>query len=191
MNQNPQSIDPRRRRTRETLHSSFILLALDRRYHEIRIDDILRMSGVSRSTFYEHFTSKDALLVSSMDGPLSLLSGMPVGESSTMQITALLEHFWENRAIARSIFQGTSLRVIRNALVTSIEARLKRHDRGKLRLPRRLASHALADGMFSPIVAWLIGEVPCSPIDLADALITSSKAMLAGMSHTTHDDREL
>lgn len=185
MSRSPQSVDPRSLRTREALHSAFVLMALDRRYHEIRIDDILKASGVSRSTFYEHFVSKDALLVSSMDGPLSLLAGMPVGESDIGQVGVLLEHFWERRALARSIFQGAPFRVIRNALVMRIEARLKRHDGGKPGLPRRLAAHALADGMFSPIVAWLAGEASCAPVDLAAALMASSKAMLAGMSAAT------
>lgn len=77
-----RDLDPRRRKTREALHSAFILLALQRRYHEIRIDDILKASGVSRSTFYEHFAGKDALLAAAMDGPISLLAGMVAGESN-------------------------------------------------------------------------------------------------------------
>jgi hypothetical protein len=45
----------------------------------------------------------------------------------------------------------------------------------------RLAAHALADGTFSPIVAWLSGQAPCSPADLAAALYTTSRATLASM----------
>lgn len=178
--------DPRRRRTREALQSAFTLLALERRYHEIRIDDILKASGVSRSTFYEHFAGKDALLAASMGDALSLLADIPTGEADTRQVAGLLQHFWENRMLARSLFQGAALRVIRNALVQRIEARLNRSDGGRLRLPRRLATHALADGMFSPIVAWLSGEAPCNPADLAAALRTASRATLAGMSATSN-----
>jgi AcrR family transcriptional regulator len=181
MRQTLHDLDPRRRRTREALHSAFILLALQRRYHEIRIDDILQASSVSRSTFYEHFASKDALLAASMEGAMSLLAGMPVGESSAPQVAVLLEHFWDNRALARSLFQGAALRVIRNALVGQVEACLKRHDGAGLRLPRRLAAHALADGMFTPIVAWLSGEASFSPVDLATALLQASKATFASM----------
>ena len=173
--------DPRRCRTRDALQSAFILLALERRYHEIHIDDILTASGVGRSTFYEHFAGKDALLAASMGDALSLLADMPTGESGSGQIAGLLEHFWNNRTLARSLFQGAALRVIRNALVQRIEARLNHSDAGQLRLPRRLAAHALADGMFSPIVAWLSGEAPCSPDDLAASLRTVSRATLAGM----------
>ena len=186
MRQTIPDIDPRRRKTRDALLSAFIVLALQQRYHEIRIDDILKASGISRSTFYEHFASKDALLAASMEGATSLLAGMPVGESSVQQVAVLLEHFWDNRALGRSLFQGAALRVIRNALVAQVEAGLKRHDGSGLRLPLRLAAHALADGMFSPILAWLSGEATCSPVDFAAALLETSKATLAGMSVATN-----
>ncbi len=174
-------LDPRRRRTREALQSGFILLALRRRYHEIRIDDILQTSGVGRSTFYEHFSGKDALLAASMDGALSLLAEMPAGKVSAQQVALLLAHFWENRTLARSLFQGVAVRVVRKGLVAKIEEQLKRRAGERLRLPPRLAAHALADGMFSPILAWLSGEASCSPTDLAVALRTSAEATLASM----------
>jgi hypothetical protein len=43
----------------------------------------------------------------------------------------------------------------------------------------------LADGMFSPILAWLSGEASCAPLDLAAALRASSQAMLGGMAAAT------
>ncbi|WP_242103628.1 TetR/AcrR family transcriptional regulator [Lysobacter sp. M2-1] len=186
MGQAPHDLDPRRRRTRESLQSAFTLLAQQRRYHEIRIDDILKASGVSRSTFYEHFAGKDALLAASMDGALSLLADLPAGKASVPQVAALLAHFWDNRALARSLLQGAALRVIRSALMRQVEDRLKLAGSARLRLPRRLAAHALADGMFSPIVAWLSGEAASSPADLAAALATSSQAMLGGMRTVLH-----
>jgi AcrR family transcriptional regulator len=179
MRQDRHDRDPRRRRTREALQSAFILLALERRYHEIHIGDILEASGVGRSTFYEHFAGKDALLAASMGDALSLLAGMATGESDSRQVARLLGHFRENRALARSLFQGAALRVIRNALVQRVEDRLDHRDAG--RLPRRLAARALADGLFSPIVAWLSGEAPCDPADLASALCMASKATLASL----------
>jgi AcrR family transcriptional regulator len=180
MPQVPHESDRRRRRTREALQSAFVLLALERRYHEIRIGDILTASGVGRSTFYEHFAGKDALLAASMDDALSLLAGLPTGEAGVSQVADLLAHFWDNRALARNLLQGTALRAVRSALVAQIEARLERTG-GRLRLQSRLAAHALADAMLSPVLAWLRGEAPCSPADLAAALRDSSVAMLASL----------
>ena len=181
MRQAPDQSDPRRLRTREALQSAFIVLALGRRYHEIRIDDILQASGVGRSTFYEHYASKDALLVASLDDVLALLARMPTGGADSGHVTALLQHFWQNRALARSLFQGAPLRVVRNALVAQVEAQLQ-HSGHRLRIPHRLAAHVLADGVFSPILAWLSGEAACDAVELAAALGGSSQAALRGLA---------
>jgi AcrR family transcriptional regulator len=171
-------IDPRKQRTREELLAAFFKLVLSRRYHEIRIADILSGSGVSRSTFYEHFASKDELLCTSMEGAFQLLAGMLCGESSTGQIKDLLEHFWENRALARSLFQGAAYRSLRRKLIECIEGRLDGCARNRLKIPRRLVAHALADAMFSPIVAWLVGEASCDAGELAVALQRSTAASI-------------
>ena len=182
MNRTYSDLDPRQRRTRESLHSAFMLLATERRYHEIRINDILQVSGVSRSAFYEHFASKDALLTSCMDGAISLLAGMLQEESDSRQVEALLEHFWSKRTLARGILQGPPSRVIRNALVQRIEARIRQHGGKPSRIPQRLLAHALADSLLSPIVAWLAGEATCTPAALASALKDIPRAVLAGTS---------
>jgi hypothetical protein len=70
--------------------------------------------------------------------------------------------------------------------VRQVEDRLRRAGGARLRLPRRLAAHALADGMFSPIVAWLSGEAASSPVDLAAALSKSSEATLASFVSAPH-----
>lgn len=173
--------DPRRRRTREALVSAFMLLALHRRYHEIRVGDILEVSGIGRSTFYEHFAGKDAVLAASMGDALSRLAKMSTGETTVQQAAMLLAHFWSNRAMAPGVFQGAAYRVVRNALVGQVEDALKHRDAGRLRLPRRLAAHALADGVLSPIAAWLAGDAACTPVDLATALHDASRASLASM----------
>jgi AcrR family transcriptional regulator len=169
-------VDPRKKRTRDELLAAFFKLVLSRRYHEIRIADILSESGVSRSTFYEHFASKDELLCASIEGPFQILAGMVCNESSSGQVEGLLVHFWENRALARSLFQGAAHQALRRKLIRCIENRLDDCARNRFRIPRRLVAHALADGMFSPIIAWLLGEVACDAGDLTVALQRSTAA---------------
>lgn len=181
MHSSPQKMDSRRQRTRDELLAAFFTLVLSRRYHEIRVADVLAASGTGRSTFYEHFRNKDELLSAALHGPFSILAGIVSGESGVTRVSGILQHFWENRALARSLFQGAALRVVRQTLIASIEARLDREYRSRLRIPPRLAAHALADGMFSPIIAWLSGEAACSAGDLATALQLSTAAMLRAL----------
>lgn len=181
MERSSHAADPRKRRTREDLLSAFFSLVLNRRYHEIRVADVLEVARVGRSTFYEHFRNKDELLSASLDGPFRILAGMVDGDANTQRVQGILEHFWENRALARSLFQGTALRVVRKTLVAHVETSLGRERRTRLRIPARLAAHSLADGMFSPITAWLSGEAKCNASDLAIALQDAAAAAVQAL----------
>ncbi|UHQ24984.1 TetR/AcrR family transcriptional regulator [Lysobacter sp. 5GHs7-4] len=173
--------DPRRRRTRQDLLAAFFSLVLSRRYHEIRVADVLSRSGVGRSTFYEHFSNKDALLSASLEGPFQILANLVRPDADANRVQGILEHFWDNRALARSLFQGAALRIVRRTLVGHVEAALDRDQRSRLRIPLRLAAHSLADGMFSPIVAWLSGEAKCTAQELAVALQLATAASVRAL----------
>ena len=49
--------------TKNTLHSTALMLFTKRGYDKVTIDDITRYASVSKGTFYNHFDSKDAVLV--------------------------------------------------------------------------------------------------------------------------------
>lgn len=168
--------DPRRRRTRQDLMAAFFSLVLSQRYHEIRVGDVLARSGVSRSTFYEHFRNKDELLAASLEGPFQTLANLVGERADVNKVRAILDHFWQNRALARSLFQGAALRIVRYTLVMHVENTLSPAQRSRLRIPVRLAAHGLADGLFSPVVAWLLGDAKCSAQELAVALQLSTAA---------------
>lgn len=168
--------DPRRRRTRQDLMAAFFSLVLSQRYHEIRVGDVLARSGVSRSTFYEHFRNKDELLAASLEGPFQTLANLVGERADVNKVCPILEHFWQNRALARSLFQGAALRIVRYTLVMHVENTLSPAQRSRLRIPVRLAAHGLADGLFSPVVAWLLGDAKCSAQELAVALQLSMAA---------------
>ncbi len=184
MGQDQSTEDPRWRRAHQDLLAAFFSLVLSRRYHEIRVADVLERSGVSRSTFYEHFRNKDELLAASLEGPFRILASLVCADADPGRVHAILEHFWQNRALARSLFQGAALRIVRRTLVGHVEAALDREQRSHLRIPPRLAAHALADGMLSPLIAWLSGEAKCPATDLALALqlttAASAHALLTG-----------
>mgnify|MGYP000875704877 CR=1 FL=1 len=186
MNPIELSDDPRWRRAHRDLLAAFFSLVLSRRYHEIRVADVLERAGVSRSTFYEHFHNKDELLAASLEGPFRILASLVRADADAGRVRAILEHFWQNRALAHGLFQGAALRIVRRTLVRHVEAALDREQRSRLRIPARLAAHALADGMLSPIIAWLSGEARCEADDLALALqqgtAASAQALRTGAS---------
>lgn len=55
-------------RTRASLHHALISLILTKGYDSITVDEICQTANVGRSTFYLHYTSKDDLKKSGLDG---------------------------------------------------------------------------------------------------------------------------
>jgi AcrR family transcriptional regulator len=59
------SIDKRARRTRELLADALLALGAEHELDDLAVGDLVGGAGVSRSTFYQHFASKDDFLVRS------------------------------------------------------------------------------------------------------------------------------
>jgi AcrR family transcriptional regulator len=162
---------------------AFAELVGTKQYDEIKVGEIIGRAGVSRSTFYEHFSGKSDLLTRSIAGPFKTMAD-GILSAAHSNLVPLLEHFWSNRAFARAVLLGSVRQRVTTVLVLEIENRLKRHAIGSsaiYRLPRRLISWQLAETMLGLITAWLAGEARCSPVELADGLSRSTHAVLDAM----------
>jgi AcrR family transcriptional regulator len=141
-------------------------------------------AGVGRSTLYEHFAGMEGLLAGSIAGPFAVLVETLSAGDPAPDLKRLLDHFWEQRALARSLFSGPMRRRSIAVLVTLTEAKLKSLGlarRGQLILPPRLAAVQLAESLLAPITAWLAGESRCTSLTLASALSSVSRAALHAM----------
>ena len=177
--------DQRTARTRRALLEAFFTLAMERRYEDIQVNDIIDRAGVGRSTFYEHFSGKNALLVTSLNGPFGTLADATQETGDVRKLTALLMHFRANRALARSILTGPLRPRTLGVLTRLIERRLTTHRgrRGRsLMVPARLAAVQLAEGLMAPISAWINGESNCPAEVLALALHRTSTAIITALS---------
>src|SRR5690349_5121391 len=66
--------DRRQQRTRDAIRRAFIALADKRRYEDFSVADLVAEANIGRSTFYEHYRSKDDVLRTLMDGMLAELA---------------------------------------------------------------------------------------------------------------------
>lgn len=182
-------VNSRAMRTRSALHRAFASLIQNNRYENLEVADITTLAGVSRSTFYAHYSGKSALLADSIAGPFAVFADtiQPVFVES--RLVALLEHFWENRGLARGILVGPARRKTIEVLIGLIEDRLKSadlHRRGALILPPRLAAIQLAEILLAPVTAWLLGESRCSSDALAAGLRRVSRGAIDSMRHNVN-----
>ena len=174
-----QPADRRIQKTLSALREAFFELVLSQSYDEISVSDIIEKANVGRSTFYQHFKSKDDILVASMHYPLSNLSMAVAFEDSTESLLHLMEHFWENRQFAPRIFGGSARKHVVASLTDMIESQLKvASSQGIIiSIPLRLAAHQLAESQLVIIIDWLTGKAHCDAQTMAKHLRKSSVAL--------------
>ena len=161
--------DGRIERSRSSVIRAFVGLALDRRYDNIRIDDLIADAGIGRSTFYEHFRGKDDVLLTAMEPILLPLASAASGRAGQAMLHSMLAHLWDRRAFARIILDSRARPKLCRRLAAMIEARLAIEGHGPE--PLALPAMAASAGQLSILRMWLAGEVSCSVSLMADQLM--------------------
>jgi AcrR family transcriptional regulator len=157
--------DPRATRTRDAILGAFSTLALNRRYDAIRTADLIAAAGVGRSTFYEHFRGKDEVLVAAIEPILHTLASAALGRASNAQVRAMLDHVWEQRAVARMLLEGRTGAKLQRRLAALIMARLEA--RGEV----VIATRGVAAAQLTMLHLWLSGAVSCPAHALVEHLL--------------------
>ena len=112
-------IDRRIIKTRLTLQSSLVHLSIEKGFDNVTVQTIIDHAGVSRSTFYAHYTDKSDLLVASIQNLKASLvhqwkqdieAGQVKGELRF--VLNLLLHIGDSRHVWRGLSRGESARII-------------------------------------------------------------------------------
>ena len=162
-------MDPRRRRTREAVISALTRLAAQRRYDDINAGELVAAAGIGRSTFYEHFHGKDAVLLAAMEPILLTLANAVVGRASRAQVRTTLKHLWDRRSLGRIILSSRAAALVQRRLAAIIAARLEAP--GPAAAPSSMVAMAAAAGELAMLRMWLAGEAACSADALAGQMI--------------------
>jgi AcrR family transcriptional regulator len=160
--------DRRVARTRAALLEAFNGLVTQRRYGSIRIADIVEAANVGRSTFYEHFRTRDDILLAAMAPLFGRLSEAVAPPPAGTSLHNLMAHFWDNRALARLILAPPVEPKLRRALASAIEARLTM---GSNLTTRRLAATAIAAAQLGLLAAWTRGELSATANEIAAMIL--------------------
>jgi AcrR family transcriptional regulator len=161
--------DPRAERSRQALRSAFNAMVVATPYAQIRVHAIVAAAGVSRSTFYELFASKDALLQDVLVGPFAILADCIDDQGGPAPVLALLEHFWDTREQGRAFLDGALYRRTQAVLARLLLERI-RSRRLRLLLPDELAATTLAALQLSILRSWLRHGRADQRATIADAL---------------------
>ena len=104
--------DRRSQRTRRLLTNALGELMFEKRFDAILVQDILDRADVGRSTFYGHFSSKEALLYSSLGEMLHSLElhiAQKDGAATLLPSLGLFRHVKEHQRLYKALFSSNSL----------------------------------------------------------------------------------
>ncbi|MGP3910872.1 TetR/AcrR family transcriptional regulator [Nonomuraea sp. 10N515B] len=162
--------DRRVRRSRRMIQEALVALILEKGYDAVTVTDIIDRADVGRSTFYAHFTDKQDVLFSNLDG-LAFLHPAPVdgpGELFAFSLP-MFEHVHEQRRLVRALMGRRSGGLV-HARGEQLLAAVVRKE---LLAAGARASAALdllvvcVVGAFMGLLrAWVDGESAASPAEL-------------------------
>jgi AcrR family transcriptional regulator len=148
---------------RTAIIGAFRELVQDVRYEDLTIGQIVARAGVARSSFYQHFSNKDELLLVGLSEPFEALSNAVDPNAAEGDLVAVVEHIWENRRIGRPLLSGPMRMAAHQLLVSLVEKRLANAiGSSTARPPLRLIAHRIAGGQLALLLAWISSEAPSS-----------------------------
>jgi len=154
---------------REAIAAAFRDIILEAGYQDVRVLDVVKRSGVARSTFYEHFASREDLLRDSLRGMFALLAQLAAPSCDMPRMAVVLEHLAENRVMVKSLMANPGTNVLVDVFSEVIEEELAQ--------PASTA-RAVAGAQMAVLSPWLDGKDARSAAELARAVRDLSLALV-------------
>ena len=126
---------PRSQRARDLLLDSMYSLALEKDYADITVQELLNRTGVSRSTFYAHFRTKEDLILAGYEAigvPSTRVTEVRGDQRVVLDVSTWLFSATERHAkLTTSFFSGPGQSVIlahlENILIIQVREHYRKH----------------------------------------------------------------
>jgi AcrR family transcriptional regulator len=161
-------------------------LVLERGYEAVTASNLAKLANIGRSTFYEHFLGVDEVLAFSIARLLAPLVTSSMKAEMDPSMVMIIQHFWDNRKVARAMFAGEGHTVVLRLLTEQFETALvARSEAGPSLASPKLAAAFLAAGALALLGVWLSGQASGSAGQIAHALHTASHAFVLSLDGDT------
>lgn len=92
--------------SRARLLEAFNHLILGRKQGRPALREVIKNTGVARSTLYDHFGGRDDLLLEAIKTPLNAMADVGTGNGEAEALVTMLEHFRSRRQDALELLSG-------------------------------------------------------------------------------------
>ena len=182
------NIDKRARRTRELLADALLALGAQNALDDVAVGDLAEEAGVSRSTFYQHFASKDDFLVRSWVGLLEATEAAYAkhypDRTDIIASRPLFHHVAQARDFVRSLVRSEvyprQMAAGEERLREIAEANLRRRMPRWSEQRRRETAIYIAGGFVGLLRWWMESSLKRSPEEMQAAFERLSESALAG-----------
>lgn len=159
--------DRRSKRTRQLLGNALVELMFEKRFDAITVQDVLDRANVGRSTFYEHYTDKEDLLMSEITRVILELEGYAstLGHTPGTLLPGLefFRHIQQNHRLLHAFVSGRGVELLTREfqirLSKMIEQKLLSLSGGEFAsvVPLSVAARFVANA-FLTLVQWWFEE---------------------------------
>ncbi|MCL4266293.1 MAG: TetR/AcrR family transcriptional regulator C-terminal domain-containing protein [Anaerolineae bacterium] len=177
-----EKVDRRVRRTRALLGQALRDLILEKPYEAITIQEITDQADLNRATFYLHYTSREELLMDSLEQQFDALveqievekNGRPMWENPAT-IRLIFEYVAENAALYKVLFgpkgQGYVMHRVLDYIAQVDEDELQAaFGKDALPVPNVILARHFAGALFALVSWWLEQDMPYSPTYMAETI---------------------
>lgn len=166
--------DRRKQRTRTALLRAFVELFLEDGYEALAMGRVAQRADVGRSTLYEHFATKEALLNASLETLFATLTASATSLADAARLQALLEHVRAHGSVARLVLAQP----LRSRVARQLAERIASALAGQGVVPgiAPLRAIAAAEGQLAFIERWLAAGAALPALDAATELLRLSRA---------------
>jgi AcrR family transcriptional regulator len=172
----PKKLDRRVRRTRDVLGDALVELMHEKPFIDITVQHVLDRAGVSRSTFYTHFSDKDDLFLSDVEDFLEhmafALSRHRDKSNRVAPVRELFAHVAEWHKFHGVLVQAGKIRDFEQLgqgyFARAIEQRLAEMPKSRELTPKRRAamSQMFAGALMSSLSWWISCGMPGTPAEM-------------------------
>jgi AcrR family transcriptional regulator len=167
--------DRRVRRTRKLLRDALVALVAERGYERVTVQDVLDRADVGRSTFYAHFTDKEALFASCFDDlradlrrHLNEMTPGRVPDHPSEPVGTVFEHAYRNQEIYRAACGRRGENVLTRQLRPMLIELLTEHLVAVgTRMPVEVVAEYHASALAGLVVWWVREDFPYGPEHMA------------------------